>query len=1532
MGDNSERTEETPNPVDGGGISTTGVASNPGNVPPTWSYREPTREPGMETRSQSGHGGSDTEVSDPLSDNPPPPVGMAAYRAARLGEAGFKRDEPPHDGYTHLGTDSGAALSGRYPPRLPVPVVPVSGELDPRGTKGAESLPDPKDKRARRWDGEGTTLEDMIEWFEARAPASLQGRNRMKAFAKYATPSARSLLEEIPEVLDDINSWEDFLRCLRVNFPDRTRLRNLTTQEFEDRSKRLLAGSWTRREDVFTAGVAFGRLVRQYTRESSDSIRANETYYKLCHQRVADAIIQWYKPRWIAEKGWDGESLPPWKWLLQGHVDWYDPQNKMANAMLLRLRPELPTMAQLAGDASEKKERSMEREEDWGRRWERGVRPREEKPESEADQVERLVKQMHDLSIQHRAGGLKSRKEISVRYQAAHQALRALPGGAAAAACWEPNLKDPLGDGRVFAQACSEALEVAENHGIKSTDYAQKYAIVSYYAPQGRKVSDYLPAPGYMFPDQPAGDLAPRRAVAYSAESTARVGPPPGRSTSSPRGACFFCRGTGHLKANCPVRADYIARGIVRLHPYVAQSGQRMLGDRWALPDHPLHDQRVREEAGKCPKELYEEILGLVGRTSSSPTGPGNTTANLIEVEDNQRLHEDLEAHWYAEDRELSGDEEGVEVCYLELGGSTPAVASVGVQALGLGRWEGTRGVTAGVRGSGSLRKERLRRSDNEVLRSQMERLWDAEDRGLGLPSSGSDPQACQWAEAAPALVDCGVFAVSALGEEYGPRSLSEARGARIMGTTGLLHGQLCDAVGRAEEETLRREATTSFSVSSALRDHVLQAESYAAERSVGDQAARRKAAPYPSSSGGAPSKGYYQPTGATPRREGRPIRGGPPEKPRQGAGTPIVEIPRGGGSKAPSGLPKPASPSPPAAPKGDENGLIPAQMRPKPSILASQVPCETVCAKILEEKMRNLGSLSLRELLAIAPPLAGYLNAVTRRRKVVEASEVLVVEPGPEDHSSDEGDPLDGEVESYRVNLEKLVLGDGPGWRGDREVCPEEWFQQGVYYSSGPEPPKSEVAGWGCADQEWCTSPLSVKTVMVPVSLNGVDCLAIVDDGSQINMVSDVFYDKMTQEVKSPIRTDLRYSVSGVHGEAVPLAGYFQADVKIGALVTRHIFWVNRHAPKDKIFLGMPYIAQNLVDFVWCGYRRVMRVNAPSGVLEIPLHPDDGPVITVAEKRAWKDRRKPLGTRLRALRLLKRSPVTSHRVEAQHTFVQVGEDWAPVQIGAPPSGSRGDWDPEEERLTWVEEADPEVAVHGADVSSPEAIRLEYTWTPKCRTPPSRESREVTPTPKRVRLEPGDSEAADSGQQEETDLEMGTDAGEEPRPDSPGEGDESEALWEESQRSAENIVGGMDPLTAALERAVDFVDKEEEVEDCYELVVEDRSSRSVLLLGPTGRYYSARLAQPLREVHPRVGACEREFVTAYGAYKPVAKKKRPVETTMKEEDKPLMKVPPDLWDELPRVEPEGPDWTHLPRGKRLSPERLEKVVFSMTDF
>ena len=59
-----------------------------------------------------------------------------------------------------------------------------------------------------------------------------------------------------------------------------------------------------------------------------------------------------------------------------------------------------------------------------------------------------------------------------------------------------------------------------------------------------------------------------------------------------------------------------------------------------------------------------------------------------------------------------------------------------------------------------------------------------------------------------------------------------------------------------------------------------------------------------------------------------------------------------------------------------------------------------------------------------------------------------------------------------------------------------------------------------------------------------------------------------------------------------------------------------------------------------------------------------------------------------------------------------------------------------------------------------------------------------------------------------------------------------------------------------------------------------------------------------------------------GAYKPVDKKARPVDTTTPEAMKTIMTVPDDLMDDLPVVRTDLKSTAAIPEGKRLTRERL----------
>lgn len=1490
MGDNNDG-GATGQPSGGQPLSTTaGATAGVGGA----LYRNPPNESGMDTDvTPSGTPGSVSESGSMAGEGVPPP-GLAAHRAARLGGEDFRRELPPHQGAAvrveaPLGLGANQTLPGGRV-RRPLGDVSVGtaaslgpGDYD-RGRKSGSYLPDPLEKSARIWNGDGTTLEDVIEWFESRAPSSVAGKDRMRLFSKYATLKARALLEEIPEILDDVNSWEEFLDCLRLHFPDRTKLRNLTTQEFEERSKKLLTGCWGKQEDVFTAGMEFGRLVKQYTREGSDSVRADETYYRWCHPLVVEGIIKWNKDRWRDEKGWDQQSLPSWKWLMKAHVDWYNPKNKMANAMLRRLRPELPSPAQLALEAADSKGEAMEKTVQKGWREERRGEKGSKEVEHSGDEMASLVRSMSELSLQHQTGGLQRRKELAERYQATVRAIQAIPGGREAIAYFPSTLEDPIGDGKAFTEACAEAFDVAETHGPDSAAYASQYALVAFNAPAGKDIKDYLPAPTYLA-RQGSNPVYPPKgnpALSYGVDSAPnsqgnsvaveRRAPTLGNRTS----ACYFCGQSGHMKQECSVRADCIKKGIITLHPYnwthprTGETAERM-GDRWNLPSHPLNGARAVTTGGKYPSQILQEVMEEVKRKVNASRASTASQANAAESEE---LAAHMEESWAQEDERIK--EYNPTASYAVAVDSFPDVQV---------SW-----------GDGE-----------DDFQAIMLRQWEAEDEALGLKGPGLEG-------GENVIVECGIHVVE-VGLDSGMR---EDVTVHFVSQEEELFLHLFG--GGEDDEGLVSED----SVNQALVNHLMTMESFAADKGkdrsafrptpyppnpnrvqgvrAGDQSGVTTASrPFTRSQN---SKGVVYPIGPAkpaprPEVEVRPVAPAQrlPTRAPPGAG-PVVK----GESVGPSGA---AS----AAPKRESSRpLIPNKFLPQNSLVSQGTDWREICRRIVTG--RGTSDLSIQDLLVISPLLVSYLGGITR--KLREGEDLNLLNRGAHTaavrHVKTEGE-LGTEVYqsvSVEPSFGGVAVYETRGSLLDREEAPDSEGTCGVYLTSQYEPSIGEVGGWEGEGQHWCRSPLSVKTVLIPVSVNGYRCQAIVDDGSQINMVSKAFFDGLTQYVRVGIQSDLQYTVTGVHGEPVPLLGYFEADVKVGSMTTSHIFWVNQHAPQDKIFLGMPFIAKNLVEFTWYGYRRVMRMHSPNGTMELALHPDSGPVLTVAEPRVEGKPRRPLAMRLRNLRRLAGPPQIEDNIERELSYVCVAGE------------------------LYLE--NPKVQAYMIEVESPEKItELEYTWTPRVRTRreigepevEEVEEGELTPTPPAEETVSGTPKSLSALPNPKAPTAEGTFR--EFRTKDATEDD----LWEQSQQTASRFAEA-DPIEQAVGTAVRFVDTDEQADDCLEFVVEDRRTRTRLLMGPTGRYYQSGADCSNAIVVEREDDFRRVHV--YGAYKPVALKKRPVETTMKEEDKPLMMAPPNLMDDLPPVRPEGPSLTELQPGRRLTADRLEKVVFSMKDF
>jgi hypothetical protein len=72
-------------------------------------------------------------------------------------------------------------------------------------------------------------------------------------------------------------------------------------------------------------------------------------------------------------------------------------------------------------------------------------------------------------------------------------------------------------------------------------------------------------------------------------------------------------------------------------------------------------------------------------------------------------------------------------------------------------------------------------------------------------------------------------------------------------------------------------------------------------------------------------------------------------------------------------------------------------------------------------------------------------------------------------------------------------------------------------------------------------------------------------------------------------------------------------------------------------------------------------------------------------------------------------------------------------------------------------------------------------------------------------------------------------------------------------------------------------------------------------------------------------------VVAYGVYKPVARKARPVDTAMLESDKLLMKEPVDLLKDVPEVDLGAPHWKDLEPGVCMTPERMVVLAAELKD-
>ena len=106
-----------------------------------------------------------------------------------------------------------------------------------------------------------------------------------------------------------------------------------------------------------------------------------------------------------------------------------------------------------------------------------------------------------------------------------------------------------------------------------------------------------------------------------------------------------------------------------------------------------------------------------------------------------------------------------------------------------------------------------------------------------------------------------------------------------------------------------------------------------------------------------------------------------------------------------------------------------------------------------------------------------------------------------------------------------------------------------------------------------------SVDSWMLPIKVNGVTALALVDSGASATMISRAIYEKMAPG-HYPIVPCEHMEVTGVGGQKVKLLGEVQSEIQIaGGRWKIDVSLSERYEPVD-CYLGMDFFTEHGCDF----------------------------------------------------------------------------------------------------------------------------------------------------------------------------------------------------------------------------------------------------------------------------------------------------------------------------------------------------------------
>ena len=99
----------------------------------------------------------------------------------------------------------------------------------------------------------------------------------------------------------------------------------------------------------------------------------------------------------------------------------------------------------------------------------------------------------------------------------------------------------------------------------------------------------------------------------------------------------------------------------------------------------------------------------------------------------------------------------------------------------------------------------------------------------------------------------------------------------------------------------------------------------------------------------------------------------------------------------------------------------------------------------------------------------------------------------------------------------------------------------------------------------------LKVKTVRVPISVNGVSCFAVVDTGAELSVLKNSTYEQIPEEVRPPLSQAKRKLVVAEAGKEMSVCGMNELDIEVGGF---KFIWPVYVAPiRDDLLLGWDII-----------------------------------------------------------------------------------------------------------------------------------------------------------------------------------------------------------------------------------------------------------------------------------------------------------------------------------------------------------------------